>query len=96
MSRAIVGKVIVKGKLVADRALSVGGAGAAGGVDLEIALDGRGRPYVPGSSLAGPMRSWLERAAGEELCKALFGFVTRDEGHASKADRKSTRLNSSH
>ena len=47
--------------------------GAADG-DLETVLtDADGIAFVPGSSLAGAMRNWLEGSAWRGLVEALFG-----------------------
>lgn len=87
MSREIIGKVNVEGTLVALTPLSVGGLGSGEHVDLELAEDGTGRCYVPGTSLTGPMRSWLERRLpeGSALSDALFGYIEQngDGGQAS-------------
>ena len=90
MSRRIVGKIKVKGTLVAQTPISVGGIGGGEHVDLELAEDGTGRCYVPGTSLAGPMRAWLMarlprdgRPEDHPMIRALFGYVDRDSGQAS-------------
>jgi len=86
MSRKIIGKVCVRGDLVAQTPISVGGLGAGEHVDLDVAVDGAGRFYIPGTSLAGPMRAWLsENVESEKLLDELFGFIeqTEDKGQAS-------------
>lgn len=86
MSREILGKVKVCGTFVSQTPLSVGGLGSSEHVDLELAEDGQGRCYVPGTSLAGPMRAWMERhIRPEELVKNLFGYIcnAEDDGQAS-------------
>ena len=87
MSRKVIGKVEVEGKLVALTPISVGGLGEGEHVDLELAEDGTGCCYVPGTSLAGPMRAWLaSRLDGKEnhpLIRSLFGYVDGNDGQAS-------------
>ena len=96
MSRKIAGKIRINGTLVAQTPISVGGIGDGEHVDLELAEDGTGRCYIPGTSLAGPMRAWLTSrllpdpsAAPDDgpedhpLIRALFGYVKDDEGQAS-------------
>lgn len=85
MSRKLAEKWVIKGDLVAQTAVSVGGMGASGPVDLALAQDGRGRPFIPGTSLTGPFRRWVELNAGQASADALFGFeADRAElGHAS-------------
>ena len=87
MSQKISGKIKVEGTLTAVTPLSVGGLGTGEHVDLELAEDGTGQCYVPGTSLAGPMRSWLERRLpqGSELSNSIFGYINQkgDGGKAS-------------
>ncbi len=63
MARNITGKVVVAGTLEAMTPLSVGGAGGGTSVDLEVARNGSGDLYIPGTSLAGAFRNWM----GERL-----------------------------
>ncbi|HSL84325.1 MAG TPA: RAMP superfamily CRISPR-associated protein [Thermoanaerobaculia bacterium] len=60
MARPLAERVLVQGALVATTPISVGGV-ADPGVDLALAVNGWGRHYVPGTSLAGPLRHWAER-----------------------------------
>lgn len=83
MARRIGGRIRVSGTLVAQAPLSVGGMGGDVDVDLSLARDGQGRLYVPGTSLAGPLRDWVERHVSESLAKDVFGFQERDKGRAS-------------
>ncbi|ADK84721.1 protein of unknown function DUF324 [Desulfarculus baarsii DSM 2075] len=64
MSRPIRGKVVVRGELCCRGPLAVGGLAVDEAVDLTLAQNGRGNYYVPGSSLAGPMRALLREALG--------------------------------
>lgn len=65
------GKIVITGVLQAMTGLRIGGAGAGieiGGVENVVIRDPvTGRPYVPGSSLKGKMRSLLTRALGKPL-----------------------------
>jgi CRISPR/Cas system CSM-associated protein Csm3 (group 7 of RAMP superfamily) len=63
--------------------LHVGGYGESFETDLPLARDGVGRFYVPGTSLAGSLRSWCEQAFEKELTDALWGFQKDEKGHAS-------------
>lgn len=84
MARRIGGRIKISGVLVAEGPLSVGGMGGDVDVDLALARDGRGRLYVPGTSLAGPLRDWIERNISDvRFSKELFGFQDEDEGRAS-------------
>ncbi len=67
MSRKVMAKVAVKGTLRTLTPLSIGGTGTGEHVDIELATDGSGQCYIPGTSLAGAIRAWCERhvEAGE-------------------------------
>jgi CRISPR/Cas system CSM-associated protein Csm3 (group 7 of RAMP superfamily) len=88
MRRDTEAKVKISGKLVTGIPLSVGGLGEGDMVDMDLARDGRGRYYIPGASLAGPMRSWMElnliscdgKENGEAIADNLFGYMKKDEG----------------
>jgi CRISPR/Cas system CSM-associated protein Csm3 (group 7 of RAMP superfamily) len=73
----------LRGELVARTALHVGGHAEDVDTDLPLARNGAGRWYVPGTSLAGALRSWCEAAFDEEKTRAVWGYQERDEGHAS-------------
>jgi CRISPR/Cas system CSM-associated protein Csm3 (group 7 of RAMP superfamily) len=81
MAREVYTRLRVKGTLTAKTALHVGGHGENAASDLPVAIDGQGRPYVPGTSLAGALReaTRLQMAAGQH--EALWGPRTSD--HAS-------------
>lgn len=89
MARNITGKVVVAGTLEAMTPLSVGGAGGGTSVDLEVARNGSGDLYIPGTSLAGAFRNWMgERlrvgsGSASGLIDNLMGFQLGDKGHAS-------------
>jgi CRISPR-associated protein Csm3 len=71
-------KVIITGEVEAVTGLHIGGAAAGldiGGIDNPIIRHPVTRqPYIPGSSLRGKMRSWLDRYHGKELNK----FIRRE------------------
>lgn len=62
MARVLSERLRVSGELVAESALHVGGGTAGVEADLVVARDGAGRPYVPGTSLAGALAEWCRRA----------------------------------
>jgi CRISPR/Cas system CSM-associated protein Csm3 (group 7 of RAMP superfamily) len=86
MAREIVSRMVIVGALRAVTPLHVGGRGDDVDVDLPLARNGRGEWYVPGTSLAGPLRHWCERAFGADETKVVWGFQDErepDNGHAS-------------
>ena len=71
----LIGKFIITGEIEAVTGLHIGGASAGldiGGIDNPIIRHPITRqPYIPGSSLRGKMRSWLDRYYGKELNKYI-------------------------
>lgn len=69
------GKVLITGTIEAITGLHIGGSQTGieiGGVDnIIIRQQVDGRPYIPGSSLKGKMRSLIERARGKNLVKVI-------------------------
>lgn len=80
-------RLLIEGTLQAQSPLHVGGMRDSIETDLPLACDGQGRWYVPGTSLAGPLRAWVcdAFADGPELAKQWFGFQEEhgDGGRAS-------------
>lgn len=63
----LLGKVILRGVIEVKSGMRIGGSTGGlkiGGVDLNVITDPHGRPYIPGSSLKGKMRSLVERKEG--------------------------------
>ncbi len=85
MARNVAGRLLVAGTLVADTPWHVGGAEEDVATDLPLARNGRGRYYLPGTSMAGVVRAWLEDAFWDnrDQILAICGFQERDDGHAS-------------
>ncbi|MGP4109723.1 RAMP superfamily CRISPR-associated protein [Streptomyces sp. 4N509B] len=61
--RPMTSRIRVRGWLHTESPLHVGGIGRDPAESLPIAVDGRGRLYVPGTSLAGALRAWMRGAA---------------------------------
>ncbi|MEO0116754.1 MAG: type III-A CRISPR-associated RAMP protein Csm3 [candidate division WOR-3 bacterium] len=60
----IIGKVIIKGIIEVKTGMRIGGTPTGlkiGGVDLNVITDVNDKPYIPGSSLRGKLRTLLER-----------------------------------
>ena len=63
----LIGKLILEGELKCETGLHIGagkGSLEIGGADNPVVKDAFGRPYVPGSSLRGKLRSLLEQSSG--------------------------------
>jgi len=97
-------KIFVTGTVTARSGLHIGGSDSGygiGGADQLVVRDAFGRPYLPGSTLKGRMRSLLEQATGkvklsggqalpwtgnDELTR-LFGRAAEDGERGSAAAR---------
>jgi CRISPR/Cas system CSM-associated protein Csm3 (group 7 of RAMP superfamily) len=76
MARKIAQRIHIKGELLTESPLHVGGVSLDPTIDLSLAVDGRGCFYIPGTSLAGALRSYLDR-------NDLWGYQEETRGHAS-------------
>ncbi|GIX04042.1 MAG: hypothetical protein KatS3mg113_1048 [Planctomycetaceae bacterium] len=74
MTRPINKRLVLRGTLVTSTPISVGGYGDDTETDLPLARDGSGRWYVPGTSLAGVLRAYLQRAIDPKLVYLFFGY----------------------
>lgn len=75
------GKLVIEADLTCETGLHIGagkGSLEIGGADNPVVKDAFGRPYVPGSSLRGKLRSLLEQAAG--LNPATMVYLSRRRG----------------
>lgn len=79
---SFLGKLLIEGDLVCETGLHIGagkGTLEIGGADNPVVKDAFSRPYVPGSSLRGRLRSLLEQALGLTSPKQLV-YVSRRKG----------------
>ncbi len=83
MSRAIEELVEVKGTLLALTPLHVGAALDDLSIDMPVAINGEGKTYIPGTSLAGAMAKWWRRAFGETSLESVWGIKAKDPESAS-------------
>ena len=61
---SVTGKIIITGMLMLDSPLLIGQGGhtaEASQADIQVLRDGEGRPFIPGTSLAGVLRDFCER-----------------------------------
>ena len=77
-----VGKLILEGEMHCETGLHVGagkGSLEIGGADNPVVKDSYGRPYLPGSSLRGKLRSLLEQSSGLAVPAELV-YLSRRKG----------------
>ena len=78
----LIGKLILEGDMTCETGLHVGagkGSLEIGGSDNPVAKDAFGRPFVPGSSLRGKIRSLLEQSGGLAVPSELV-YLSRRKG----------------
>lgn len=78
----LIGKLILEGELTCETGLHIGagkGSLEIGGADNPVVKDAFGRPYVPGSSLRGKLRSLLEQSSGLAVPSELV-YISRRRG----------------
>src|ERR687893_2543822 len=76
------GKLILDGDLQCETGLHIGagkGSLEIGGADNPVVKDAFGRPYIPGSSLRGKLRSLLEHSSGLTTPAELV-YLSRRKG----------------
>lgn len=92
MSRPLQRRLTIEGRLLANAPVHVGGLAGREDVDLPLARDGQGRVYVPGTSVAGVLRDWMNSHLVDQqrsLVPSLWGPAmvggtrNQDHGHAS-------------
>lgn len=77
MARSIHSRLKIQGILVTETPLHVGGFGTSSDTDLPLAQNGKGEWYIPGTSIAGVLRSWSEMNFGEVSTDEIFGWKSR-------------------
>jgi CRISPR-associated protein Csm3 len=78
----LIGKLILEGELRCETGLHIGagkGSLEIGGADNPVVKDSAGRPYVPGSSLRGRLRSLLEHSRGM-VSQSELVYLSRRKG----------------
>ena len=75
MARSLKGRITVAGKLKLIDPLHVGSGKETYETDMAVAVDGEGKVYAPGTSLAGALRHWCESRFpnDEELIQFVWG-----------------------
>lgn len=78
----LIGKLVLEGDLTCETGLHIGagkGSLEIGGADNPVVKDAFGRPYIPGSTLRGKLRSLLEHSSGL-TSQAELVYLSRRKG----------------
>ena len=85
----LIGKLVLQGTLHCETGLHIGagkGSLEIGGADNPVVKDAFGRPYVPGSSLRGKLRSLLEQSNGLVTASELV-YLSKRKGQEVRIHR---------
>ncbi len=82
MEAALARKLIINCKLRTEAPLLIGCGQDDGLTDILLLKDKQGRPFIPGTALAGVLRSEIAGIYGEAAADSLFGSVA-DDGNQS-------------
>lgn len=80
MAQRLLARFEVEATLVALLPVHVGNRDSELTQDAPLACNGRGEPYIPGTSLAGPIRAWWRDAFGDKADLEFGRIEARDKG----------------
>lgn len=83
MEAALARKLIINCKLRTESPLLIGSGQDDGLTDILLLKDKQGRPFIPGTALAGVLRSEMAGIYGEAAADSLFGNLAADDGRQS-------------
>lgn len=87
------GKFFIKGKIIAKTGLHVGGSKSAlsiGEIDMNVIKTPDGKPYIPGSSLKGKMRSILAKIEGCQSVETDLPYIKEIFGESGDRAKQQT------
>ncbi len=85
----LIGKLKINGNIKTNTGLHIGGSSTGidiGGLDNSVIKDSQGRPYIPGSSLNGKMRSILEVVEGKYSGSLVIKKLKKDGNKGNNKD----------
>lgn len=86
MARLIHSRFKICGTLITKTPLHIGGISSNADTDLALAIDGQGKYYVPGTSLAGAFRAWMADFSNlnNGIIDSLWGFQPQNSKDKAK------------
>lgn len=94
MVRKINSRLKIDCLLEARTPLHVGGHGDSVDTDLALAVNGRNEYYIPGTSIAGALRAWLETGVDEQAIKEIrkvWGYQESEKKIRSDAEQAANK-----
>lgn len=79
----LVRKIVIQSKLKTQSPLRIGSGANEGLTDILILKDKQGQPFIPGTSLAGVLRSEIAAIYDEEAADKLFGSIDGRDANQS-------------
>lgn len=79
----LVRKIVIQSKLKTQSPLRIGSRANEGLTDILILKDKQGQPFIPGTSLAGVLRSEIAAIYGEKAADKLFGSIDGRDSNQS-------------
>lgn len=79
----LVRKIVIQSKLKTQSPLRIGSGANEGLTDILILKDKQGQPFIPGTSLAGVLRSEIAAIYGEKAADKLFGSIDGRDSNQS-------------
>jgi CRISPR/Cas system CSM-associated protein Csm3 (group 7 of RAMP superfamily) len=92
MARPIYSRIQISGIVDVKRTLHVGGMHLDSNVDLTLAVNGKGEVYIPGTSIAGALRAWTEKAFGKPDCRLLWGYQKTGKNEVRGKDEQASAI----
>lgn len=89
MARKIQSRLQIKGTLMTETPLHVGGYGESFETDMALAKNGKDQFYIPGTSLTGTLRAWFEKAFGKDETIEIWGFQEDEMNRVGTKDDRS-------
>ncbi len=83
MEAELARKLIINCKLRTESPLLIGSGQDDGLTDILLLKDKQGKPFIPGTALAGVLRSEMAGIYGEAAADSLFGNLDADDGRQS-------------
>jgi CRISPR/Cas system CSM-associated protein Csm3 (group 7 of RAMP superfamily) len=84
MARKITDRIKIKGELITESPLHIGGISLDAKIDLALAVDGQSRYYIPGTSFAGALRQWMNANCGASTTDSLWGHQDEKKARSIK------------